>query len=191
MRAVELAFVEAVERANLTRRGLFNLWGMLPDLNSDGEKGFEAGPGVQLTVPVFHQNQGATARAEAQAERLLRQGATLRDRIALEVRQAHTRLVQAQEDLAVWREQIVPEAMQSVARAQKALEEDRASLLLVLETTRQLLGAQQREAEVAADVRRAVAELERSVGRQLTAETGTRPAEPLAPPEPEVEEPLP
>ena len=41
------------------------------------------------------------------------------------------------------------------------------SLLLVLETTRQLRTARARELEAAAQVRRAVVELERSVGRRL------------------------
>jgi cobalt-zinc-cadmium efflux system outer membrane protein len=64
--------------------------------------------------------------------------------------------------------------------ARKALEEDGTSLLLVLETTRQLLAAQQRELEAAAEIQRAVAELERSVGRRVFEEAP--PLEEIVPP---------
>ena len=51
--------------------------------------------------------------------------------------------------------------------SQSALEEGQVSLLLVLETTRQLMTAQQRERDAEAQLRRALAELERSVGHRL------------------------
>ncbi len=167
LRAIELAVAAADRRARLARFDYLNIRGILPDINSDGEKGFEAGPGAQLNIPLFHQNQGARARAEALVEQQRRNYVTRRDAIALEVQQAYTQYEQAREDLQTWREQIVPETQAAFTRAQKALEEDRVSLLLVLETTRQLLTAHDRELAVAADLQRAVAELERSVGRRL------------------------
>lgn len=167
LRALRLAFVAACERARLARFDYFNIWGALPDINSKGKEGFEAGPGLRMTIPIFNQNQGAIARAEAAVERLRRRYVKLRDSVTLEVRQAHTRLMQAQEGLSVWSEQVVPQANRAVDSARNALEEDSVSLLLVLETTRQLFDAQQRELQSAADVRRTVAELERSVGRRL------------------------
>ena len=85
----------------------------------------------------------------------------------MEIRQAHIQYLQAKRDLEIWRDQILPQASQAVTSSRKALEEDAVSLLLVLETTRQLLNAQQREREADAQMRRAIAELERSVGRRL------------------------
>jgi outer membrane protein TolC len=85
----------------------------------------------------------------------------------LEIRQAHTRLQQAQQGLRLWSEQVVPQTEAAMESARKALEEDRASLLLVLETTRQVLTAQQNELEATAEVRLALADLERSVGLSL------------------------
>lgn len=167
LRAVQLAVEAAEDRAELARRNIWQLMGVLPDINARGSKGFEAGPGLQFTVPIFHQNQGAIAQAEADAERLRRQYVNRRDLAAWEVRQAYTQLLQAEKDQAIWRDQILPEAREAVASSQKALEENTVSLLLVLETTRQLLTAQQRERETAAQLRRAIAELERSVGRRL------------------------
>lgn len=167
LRAVQLAISAAEERADLARRDIWQLTGVLPDINSRGRKGFEAGPGLNFRIPLFHQNQGAIARAQADAERLHRQFVNRRDMAAMEVRQAYIQFLQAKKDLEIWRDQILPQAGQAVTSSRKALEEDTVSLLLVLETTRQLLTAQQREREADAQMRRAIAELERSVGRRL------------------------
>ena len=51
-----------------------------------------------------------------------------------------------------------------------------APLVQVLDSSRQLLEARDREAQAAADVRRAWAELERSVGRRLDARSTRGPA---------------
>ena len=167
LRASQLAVGAAEDRAELARRNIWQFIGVLPDINARGRKGFEAGPGLQFTVPIFHQNQAARARAEADAERLRRQYVKRRDLAALEVNQAYTQFLQATNDLEIWRDRVLPQARQAVASARKALDEDSVALLLVLETTRQLLTAQQREREAGAQLRRAIAELERSVGRNL------------------------
>lgn len=168
LRAVELAVGAAQERAELARRDIWQLTGVLPDINARGEKGFEAGPGLRFTIPLFHQNQGAVAQAEADAERLRRQYVNRRDLAAWEVNQAYLQLVQARTDLEIWRDQILPQARDAVTSSQQALLENGVSILLVLETTRQFLTAQQRERDADAQYRRAFAELERSVGRRLT-----------------------
>lgn len=167
LRAVQLAVSAAEERAELARRDIWQVSGILPDINSRGLKGFEAGPGLNLAIPLFHQNQGAIARAEADAERLRRQYVNRRDLAALEVNQAYIQILQAKQDLSIWRDQILPQASEAVTSSRRALEESAVSLLLVLETTRQFLNAQQRERDADAQLRRAIAELERSVGRRL------------------------
>lgn len=167
LRAVRFAISAATQRTEFARRGIWQLAGLLPDINSRGRKGFEAGPGLQFTLPIFHKNDGAVARNAAEVDRLRRQYVNLRDTAALEVRQSYTRILQAQQDLQIWREQVLPLAQAAVQSAQQALKEDAVSLLLVLETTRQLLGAQQRALESGAQLRREIANLERSVGRRL------------------------
>jgi len=144
------------------------LLGLIPDINSRGREGFESGPGFQFFVPILHQNQGAVARACAERDQLRRRYANRRDQASLEVRQAFLQLQQAEQDLYLWRHTITPQASQAVEAAQGALQEDGVALLLVLETTRQLLNARQREREAEAQLRRAIAELERSVGRRLS-----------------------
>jgi len=167
VRAVDLAIEAAAQRHRLAYFDYFGIAAILPDLNGKGEKGFEAGPGLQMNLPLFHHNQGAKARTAAEALRLERQFVRLRDSAALEVRQAAIRLAQAEQSHAQWRDEIVPRAQAAADSARKAMGEDGTPLLTVLETTRQWQIARQRELETAADVRRALAELERSVGRKL------------------------
>ena len=167
LRASQLACRAARQRADLARHDIWKLAGILPDINSRGKRGFEAGPGLQFTLPIFHQNQGAVARAQADKERFQREYAKRCDMASLEVRQAYIQMLQAKQDYAVWHDRVVPQADAAVRSAQQALQEDGVSLLLVLETTRQLLTGRKRELESAAQCRRALAELERSVGRRL------------------------
>jgi len=165
--AAELACEAAQHRATLARRDYFHLAAILPDANGDGKKGFEAGPGLEFTVPIFHQNQGAIARADAEVERAERHFVTVRDKVALEVQQAYTRCVQARQALQTWDDRIVPTVEDAVAKAEKAYIAGGTSLLLMLETSRRLLDSQVERAQAAAELRRAAAELERSVGGRV------------------------
>jgi cobalt-zinc-cadmium efflux system outer membrane protein len=174
--AAQAAADAAAQRARLSRWDYLRVIGVLPDANGEGQKGFEAGPGVQFTVPIFHQNQGAIARAEAELARAQRNCTTLRDTIILEVRQAHTRMLQADVEATSWRKELVPLAASAVESADKAYRDGGASMLLVLETSRQLLAAQLRLAQAEADVRRSAAELDCAVGRHVVC---PRPADEL------------
>ncbi len=166
LRAAELGIETAGKRAGLARAEVIALSGIL-DANGSGDEGFESGPGLQLPLPVFNRGQGTIVRAEAELERAVWNYAALRNQIALEVRESHAMLRRTHEDLVRWRTAILPALEQSVAQAQKSYEVGEESPLLVLESTGQLLGARVREAEVAADYRRARAELERNVGHRL------------------------
>jgi cobalt-zinc-cadmium efflux system outer membrane protein len=165
-RAAELAAAAARDRATLARVEWLSV-AFLADANERGAAGFEAGPGFRFTLPVFNQNQGAIARADAEVERALRQQRTLHDRIILEVREAHVRFRQAREDFDAWRSRIRPALEEAVRLAERAYRNGQTPLVQVLDVNRQLLDARTREAQLASDLRRARAELERSVGRRL------------------------
>jgi outer membrane protein, heavy metal efflux system len=164
--AAALAVDAARERAKLARTD-YILFSALIDANERGTKGFEAGPGLKATIPIFNQNQGAIARADAELERATRQQATLKDRIILEVREAHEKALQAEENLQTLHSQIRPALEEAVTLAERSYQAGQAPLVQVLDASRQLLDARIREAQVASDLRRARAELERSVGRRL------------------------
>ena len=165
-RAANLAVTAAEDRARLARTELFTFSGVA-DYNQRGSDGAEAGPGMKLSLPLFNQNQGTTARADAELELARRRRQTLRDRIILEVREAYARVEQARHDLAAWRTQIRPAMEEAVTLSERAYRAGETPLLQVLDANRQLLEAQVREAQVASELRRARAELERSVGRRL------------------------
>jgi len=169
LRAAELGLEAAGKRAGLAKAEIFTLSAVL-DANTKGREGHELGPGVQLPIPVFNRNQAGRARAQAELERAAWDYVAVKERIELEVSEAHTRLRQAREALAAWRREIVPPLEENVRQAEKAYQAGATSLLLVYENTRQLNTARLREMEAAAELRRARAELERSVGRRLDSE---------------------
>ena len=180
LRAADLAEQSARARAALARYDWINL-SFVADANERGAKGFEAGPGFRFVLPIFNQNQGAIARADAELERAVRARRTLTDRVILDVREAHLRYRQARAELTAWRADVRPALEQAHDLARRAYERGATPQVQVLDTNRQLLDARAREAQAAADARRAWAELERSVGRRLDT-PATAPASSPAPP---------
>lgn len=155
----------ARQRLRIARTGQFGLVGMV-DANAKTE-GFEIGPGINLSVPIFNRNQGKIARAQAELELALRQRDAARDRVVLDVRQASSQYVQARDDLRHAEKTLRPEVEATMRRLEKAYREGLTSLLILLEGTQQLHNAWLREAQLRSDVRRAWAQLERAVGRHL------------------------
>ena len=166
LRACELAVESAAKRAGLAKAEIFTLSGII-DANGSGSQGFEIGPGAQLAIPVFNQNQAGRARAKAELERAVWNCIGTQQRIRLEVREAYTRHQQAAEALDNWRNRLVPSLQELVRRSERAFALGDLSPLALQDHARQLVSAKVREAELAADLRRAWAELERSVGTRL------------------------
>ena len=167
LRAAELAIEAAGKRAGLERWKYFTLSGIL-DANAEGKSGFEAGPGLLGETPVLNQNQGGRARAAAELDRAARNYLAVRHRIILEVEDSHRKLVQARESHDYWGERIRPRLEEVVRITEKAYAGGEVSYLSVLEASRQLLDARLREIETAADVNRADAQLDWSLGRTRT-----------------------
>lgn len=167
LRAAELAIEAAAKRAKWERSKIFSLSAIL-DANAKGSKGFEAGPGVQVELPIFNRNKGGITRAEAEIERAARQYVAVRHRIALEVEEAVTQLQQAQSSLDSYRAQILPRIEEDIRISQKAYAAGEVPYLFVLETSRQITDARLREAEASAAIQRATAQLERAVGRKIS-----------------------
>jgi len=165
LRAAELAMEAAGARAGWERSKVFALSGML-DANSRGKEGFEAGPGVALNLPLFDVNQGGRARARAEMDVAARRYVVVQQKIVLEVREAHTRLNQADESLRTWVDGVLPALEDARKGAENSLAAGEVSPLIVLEASRDLFDARRREAELIADVRRARAQLERAVGKK-------------------------
>ena len=120
-----------------------------------------------MTLPLFHHNQGAIARAQGELEQAARRRQTVRQQIIWDVRQSHERLKQAQAELEIVVQNVKPRVEEAIDRAEAAYRAGDTPYVVVLETSRQLIDARLREAQLRADSRRAWVELERSVGRHL------------------------
>lgn len=170
--AAEQEAAGAAERLRLAKLNWVRLLGIL-DATS-GQNGHEFGPAFRVTLPLFHQNQGLIARAEAECERADRRRRTVRDQIVLDVRLAHLRLRQARAEMDLLDQSVLPEVETAIRRAETAYREGNAPYVVVLETTRQLLDSRLRHKQLEAELRRAWAELERGVGRHLDEAPATK-----------------
>ena len=181
LRAAEIAIEAAGERAGLAQYQFMNL-DAIYDANGRGRRGsFESGPGLRFSIPIFNRNQGGIAIADAQWEQAVRQYVTVRDQVTLDVRNAHTQLVQASENLNAVRSEILPTLREAEELARRNYENGGTPYFLVLQTTGQYLDARLRESQLAADLRRAIAELDRSVGHRVSDVTAPAPL-PQVPP---------
>jgi len=171
LRAAELAVEAAGARLGWERRRVLALMGVL-DANGEGLAGFEAGPGVDVSLPLFNRNQGGRLRAQTELQRASAAYVALQQQVGLDVREASTLFDQARESREAWRTTLVMPLEANLADAEDSYRAGESSFLFVLENSRRLIEARLRERELAADEQRAVARLERAVGTRCTAAAG-------------------
>jgi cobalt-zinc-cadmium efflux system outer membrane protein len=174
-RAIELRKAAACERARLACKQFMTL-DLGYDANAEGLEGYESGLATRATIPIFNGNKGKKAIADSLVRQVDHQYVAARDRIELEVRTALTQLEQALEQRQLVEQRILPAIAEAGQLARRNYEDGGVPYFLVLQTTAQFVDAQLRHMEAAASVRRAYAELERSVGRTL-APADTQPEE--------------
>lgn len=165
--AADQASAAATERLRLSKLVWFRVLGIL-DATSGRDTGHEFGPAVRTTLPIFNWNQGNIARAEAELEKAERQRQTVRNQILLDVQQSHLRYAQSRAELDVLRQRVRNDVEAAINRTETAYKEGETPYVVVLQTTQQLIDSRVREAQLESDLRRAWADLERSVGRHLT-----------------------
>lgn len=165
LRAAEINVEAAGQRIGLARAEVFNFTASLNAKQINGP--LLAGPGLDVVLPIVNQNQGGIAQAQARFDKAARQYLAIRQRIALDIREASVRLQQARDSLNRWQQTILPPLAASVRDAENAYAAGNVTYLYVLESQRRQLDARLKSAQAAADLRRARAELERSVGHRL------------------------
>ena len=139
----------------------------LIDANGRGRDGFEIGPGALITIPIFNGNRGQMALADARLQQAMRNYITVRDQIVLDVRTSLIQVEQAQQNLTIVQDELLPSVEEAVGLARRNYERGAVPYFLVLQSTAQFLDSRTRELEQEAALRRSVAELERSVGRRF------------------------
>jgi outer membrane protein, heavy metal efflux system len=168
LRAAELAIESAAKRAKWEHSRIVTLAGLLNIKQGEG-LGFSPRPGLLAELPVFNRNQGGVARADAEVERAAWQYLAARQRIALEVQEALEQYQQARDSLAAWRAKVIPQAVENARLSESAFRTGDQSYLFVLDAVRRVVDVRVREAELRAELRRAVAQLDRGIGRKFNA----------------------
>ncbi len=171
VRAAEIAVEAAAARLGWERRRVLAFTAVL-DANGQGTQGFEAGPGVDVGLPIFNRNQGGRLRAETELQRASAAYVAIQQQVGLDVREAVTLLDQARESRTAWRTTLVTPLEANLADAEDAYRAGDSSFLFVLENSRRLIEARLRERELAADETRALARIERATGAKCAPPAG-------------------
>lgn len=166
LRAHELAIEAAGKRVGLEYSQIVDLIGII-DSKDKGEENLTTGPGFQVEIPILNQNQPGIIRAKTELEMSLLEYAAARRRIILEVEEAHAGYELASTQYELWYSSIVPSLEDANDQAQKAHAAGDESYLFVLAARRTLVDARLRQAELAAQIGRAIAQLNFSAGRRI------------------------
>ncbi len=166
LRAAEIAIETAAKRAKWEHSRWTTLAGLLNLKQGEGV-GFSPRPGIVAELPIFNRNQGGIARADAEVERASWQYLATRQRIANEVQDAFNQYWQARETLAQWQANILPPAEVNVQLSEAAFKSGDQSYLFVLDALRRRTEIHARDVDLQAELRRAIVQLDRSIGRKF------------------------
>jgi len=166
LRAAEIMIEAAGERLGWEKSKVYNLIAII-DAKDEGADSLTVGPGFSVEIPIFNQNDGQIARAKAELEQTTRQYEAVRQNIILQVRQAHTKYISAQEEFDLWNIGIVPALEETVQRTQKSLAAGAVSYLSVLQAREKLVEARMRRAEFDVKLHHSAAQLNYSIGKKM------------------------
>lgn len=136
--------------------------------NKNGSKWLPnaANPGIQLEIPVLNRNQGKIARAKADLELASFQYIAALQRIQLDAANTFDRYEQNWTSFHVWENEVLPSLQEAVRLSQSSYRNGDISYLPVLEAMRQLLNAELRKAELSAEIKKTVSQLNLLIGNK-------------------------
>jgi len=170
LHSAKWAVAAASERSRLSRWLWLRLDGVLDTRHiSEGPGRTFSGPGLRVDIPIFNRNQGGILRADWELNAAMHNRDAISDQIVADVRTAYRQLDQAYKNLTILKQDVEPALVESLQIAKKGFEDGGSDYLIVLQTTTQYLTAKGQILAQTAACNRAVAELERSVGRSLIA----------------------
>ncbi len=153
------------ERSRLSRWLFLRLDGVVDVREGPGYT--RTGTGARFDLPIFNRNQGGVIRADWELNAAMHARDAIHDQIYQDVRIAFRQCLQAQQNLQIMETEVVPRLTEAVKIAEKGFADGGTDYMLVLQTTSQYLAARARVLDQRAAVRKAIAELERSIGRSL------------------------
>lgn len=167
-RAAELAITAAAARGNWERTRVVAIGALVEGHWT------QDGPALRLggraDLPIFNANQGAIGRADADVERVTALHEVVARTTVLEVTTAHARLLQATRSRQRFESDVLPALDDALAIATRTFESGEDTYLIVLDVLRRTGEARLRHAELVAEQRRAMSELERAIGARLGTE---------------------
>ena len=165
-RGAEIAISAAASRDGSERSRIVH-----PSAQAEAYWHQPAGPALRLggraELPIFNQNQGGRGRAEAEVERATAQHEFVARTVIMEVTLAHARFEQATRSRHRFETEVIPPLDAALATARRSFETGDQPYLVVLDVVRRMGEARLRRAELIAEQRRALCELERSIGARL------------------------
>jgi len=162
-----------------------------PDIQTRGERRRERsqvidmllGPTLDVTLPIWHQNQPQIARARYQALQRRCEFEDLLDAVAQEVQKAVAAMQTGQELVAFYQDQGLPLARENVEAAQRAFQAGEQNIIVLMEAQKSLVAQRAEYVNAQRDCAIALADLQRAIGGRIPwgASVGpatTQPSEP-------------
>jgi len=167
LHSAKWAVAAARERSKLSRWLWWRIDGIVDPRTGPAFNG--VGSGLRFDIPIFNRNQGGILRADWELNAAQHALDAIHDQIVADVRTAYRQLQQAFDNLEILNRDVEPALVEALQIAKKGYEDGGSDYLIVLQTTTQYLTARGQILAQTAACNRAVAELERSVGRSLLA----------------------
>jgi outer membrane protein TolC len=133
---------------------------------------------IGATIPIWNEKLDAGER-EATRGILESAGqfAAEQNRIAFEINDAFARVITQQQQIIILRDRIIPDAQRTLDAAQIMIRVGRGTSDEFIDHWRQLLSFQRMEQSMLAQLERSIADLEETLGSQVSRSTPTPPAE--------------
>ena len=128
--------------------------------------------GLEVPLWAFSRQRGERAEAKAEVAKVAAERDAVRYQVLLETEQAYLDLTTAEEQVALFQDQILPEAERAFEVAGRSYDEGKLTYLELLEAQRTWIETQTEYAHTLFDYRAATAALERAIAGPLSANSG-------------------
>jgi outer membrane protein, heavy metal efflux system len=155
-----------------------------PDLQSRGQRRLERsqiidallGPTLELTLPIWDQNQAQIAKARFHVLQQRREYEDLLDAVAEQVREAAVAARSAEELVRFFEDETLRQATENVDNARDLYQSGEQSVIVLLEAQDSLMQQRRSYVDALRDQAVALADLERAIGGRRPAVAATQPA---------------
>ncbi|MCH8851312.1 MAG: TolC family protein [Planctomycetes bacterium] len=165
-----------------------------PDIQTRGERRIQRrqiidsllGPTLDITLPIWHQNQAQIAKARFAATQRRKEFEDLLDVVAQDVQKAAAAADSAAELATFFHDQSLPLARENVEAARRAYQAGQQSIIALMNAQKTLIAQRAEYVNAQRDSATALASLRRAVGGKLPPTETNEPA--VTPPAPSAEE---